>query len=74
MYSAQHRLGTQKQHPDPCKRNSGYDDFPAGFEAYTLAEFQKAAEEVFKEFIKEQNKIYDKADLIAKANEELHVW
>ena len=53
---------------------AGSGDFPEGFETYTLAEFQKAAETVFEEFIKEQNKIYSEADLLAKANEELHVW
>lgn len=51
-----------------------YGEFPAGFETYSLAEFQKAAEVVFEEFIKEQSKTYDDADLIAKANEELHIW
>lgn len=51
-----------------------YGEFPAGFETYTLEEFQKAAEKVFEKFINDQNKIYGKADLIAKANEPLHVW
>jgi len=51
-----------------------YGEFPAGFESYTANEFQKAAERVFEKFIEEQSIIYDKADLIAKANEPLHEW
>lgn len=52
----------------------GYGEFPKGFETYNMAEFQQKAEGVFEEFIKEKSKIYDEADLIAKANEKLHVW
>lgn len=51
-----------------------YGEFPDGFETYTLEEFQKEAERVFEEFIKEANKSYGEADLIAKANEPLHEW
>lgn len=49
-------------------------EFPEGFETYTLAEFQNAAEKVFEKFIKEKRHAYYEADLIAKANEELHIW
>jgi len=51
-----------------------YGEFPAGFESYSLKEFQEKAEPVFEEFIKEKSIIYDNADLIAKANEPLHEW
>jgi len=51
-----------------------YGEFPNAYATYTMLEFQKAAEEIFEEFIKKQSKIYNKADLIAKANEELHEW
>lgn len=53
---------------------AGSGDFPDGFETYTLPEFQKAAEKVFEDFIEEQSMIYTEADLVDKANEELHVW
>lgn len=51
-----------------------YGEFPDGFETYTLQEFKKAAEKVFEAFIVSKSENYDSADLIAKANEPLHVW
>lgn len=51
-----------------------YGELPAGFETYSLVEFQKAAEVVFEKFIKSANDRYKEADLIAKANAELHVF
>ena len=49
-----------------------YGEFSAEFASYSLAEFQRKAEEVFKQFIADCN--YDTVDLIVKANEPLHVW
>ena len=51
-----------------------YGEFPAGFSSYSLKEFQEKAEPVFEEFIKEKSVTYSEADLIAKANEPLHIW
>ena len=51
-----------------------YGEFPSGFETYSLAEFQREAEMVFEEFINSHANVYDGANLVAKANEPLHVW
>ena len=51
-----------------------YGEFPDGFSSYTMKEFQKYAEPIFEEFIKYNAPTYDRADLLAKADEELHVW
>lgn len=51
-----------------------YGEFPSGFETYSLSEFQREAERVFEEFINSHANVYDGANLIAKANEPLHVW
>lgn len=52
----------------------GYGEFPAGFESYSLKEFQEKAEPILEEFIKEIAASYSEADLLAKANEPLHEW
>lgn len=49
-----------------------YGEFPAEFASYSLAEFQSKAEPIFEELIRTSN--YDGADLLAKAEEPLHVW
>lgn len=51
-----------------------YGEFPAGFETYKLSVFEREAEKVFEQFIKNTAMVYDKANLISKANEPLHVW
>ena len=52
-----------------------YGQFPKGFETYSLDEFQRKAEPIFERFIYEKAEAYsDNADLMAKANEPLHVW
>lgn len=49
-----------------------YGEFPNGFASYSLTEFQRKAEPIFEELIRTSN--YDGADLLAKAEEPLHVW
>ena len=49
-----------------------YGEFPAKFASYSLTEFQRKAEPIFEEFIRTSN--YDGADLLAKAEEPLHIW
>lgn len=49
-----------------------YGEFPNGFASYSLAEFQSKAEPIFEELIRTSN--YDGADLLAKAEEPLHIW
>lgn len=49
-----------------------YGEFPIEYTTYSLKEFQDKAEVIFEEFIKKSN--YDKADLVAKANEPLRTW
>lgn len=51
-----------------------YGEFPEGFCSYTMTQFQREAEKIFELFIEECAAEYDKADLLRKADEALHLW
>ena len=50
----------------------GRGDFPAGFDKLPIEEFRKRAEEIFADYIMTAK--YDNVNLVAKANEPLHIW
>ena len=52
----------------------GYDDFLGNYYMCNFEEFKKAAEKEFEDYIKANPSQYKEADLVAKANETLHVW
>jgi len=52
-----------------------YGEFSDSMAGYTMKEFQKRAEEAFRDLIIYKRDSYlDLADLVEKANEPLHVW
>ena len=79
-YSAEDALKTGKYESKwdvPAELQYPYDEvdygeFPDGFSSYSLTEFQRKAEPIFEELIRTSN--YDGADLLAKAEEPLHIW
>lgn len=52
----------------------GYDDFFEDYYSCSFDEFKRGAEKEFEEYIKRNANNYKEADLVNKANEELHVW
>lgn len=51
-----------------------YGEFPIDVIEMDLKDFESMAEKVFEKFINDVATRYKHADLIAKANEPLHVW
>ena len=58
-------------YPYDCVENGSFEDTCISM---TYEDFQKYAEKEFENFIYKMDKTYDLEFLVAKANQELHVW